>query len=93
MSWNLQQQTFLAAMGYSVYHRAGAPAAAAAVRVDEATPAPREPGAADRLHQALVRAAGGRDLSGLALPPLDRLRGDAAAKRALWPRLRALRRG
>jgi hypothetical protein len=42
--------------------------------------------------QALRRAAGGRDLSGLALPPLDQLRASAQAKRALWARLRALRR-
>ena len=51
------------------------------------------PDPAHPLMQALRRAAGGRELAGLALPPLDRLRGDAAAKRALWPRLRALRRG
>ena len=46
-----------------------------------------------RLLLALQRAAGGRDLAGVSLPPLARLRGDAGAKRALWPRLRALRRG
>jgi hypothetical protein len=46
----------------------------------------------ERLMQALQRAAGGRDLSGLALPPLETLRSDATAKRKLWPVLRALRR-
>lgn len=58
-------------------------------------------GADDRLQAALLRAAGGVDLATLvaALGATDvdaagigRLRGDPAAKRALWPRLRALRR-
>jgi len=44
--------------------------------------------------RAVLRAAGRRDIGDLAmwLPDPDVLRGDAAAKRALWPRLRALRR-
>lgn len=59
----------------------------------------------DRLQAALLRAAGGVDPATLvaalaaALGATDndgagigRLRGDPAAKRALWPRLRALRR-
>lgn len=49
----------------------------------------------DRLARALVRAAGaGADEAAvLALASdLATLRGNAAAKRALWPRLRALRR-
>lgn len=58
-------------------------------------------GADDRLQAALLRAAGGVDLATLvaALGATDvdaagigRLRGDPAAKRALWPRLRVLRR-
>jgi hypothetical protein len=40
---------------------------------------------------ALRRAAGGGDVSAL-VDDLERLRRDPAAKRALWPRLRALRR-
>lgn len=54
--------------------------------------------AADRLLRALLRAAGyapdAADWAELASqwPPADRLRRDPAAKRALWPRLRALRR-
>ena len=44
------------------------------------------------LLRALRRAAGDRDLAGLALPPWERLRADPALKRALWPRLRAFRR-
>lgn len=90
MSWNPQQQAMLAAMGYTLYRPAGAamplPAAEAAVA------APASAQSVARLMQALQRAAGGRDLSGMVLPPLDVLRSDAAAKRRLWPELRALRR-
>jgi len=48
----------------------------------------------DRLMQALLRAAGGadetqvKDIAG----EISALRGNATAKRALWPRLRALRK-
>ena len=80
MSWNAQQRAMLDAMGYPLWRTAGA---------TQAVPAGRD--ADDPLLRALHRAAGGRDPSPL-LPPLDRLRGDAVAKRALWPRLRALRR-
>lgn len=60
-------------------------------------PAPSAPAAADRrLHRALLRATGQRTtraaeqaLAGLDVD-LAALRGDPAAKRALWPRLRAL---
>ena len=51
----------------------------------------------DALLHALLRAAARNvdspDLSAVlrALPPTATLRGDAAAKRALWPRLRQLR--
>ena len=53
---------------------------------------------ADRLLRALLRAAGyapdAADWAELTAqwPPAERLRRDPAAKRALWPRLRALRR-
>lgn len=51
----------------------------------------------DRLRAALSRAAGGVDPAALSAligegDAAARLRGDPAAKRALWPRLRALRR-
>jgi hypothetical protein len=93
MSWNLQQQGMLAAMGYTLYR----PAGAAQPSATPATVAGTASGAGhavvgERLMQALQRAAGGRDLSGLALPPLETLRSDATAKRKLWPVLRALRR-
>jgi hypothetical protein len=96
MSWNPQQQAMLSAMGYTLYRQAGAPvpmAAAGANTAFEAARPPASPGApADRLLQALARAAGGHDLAALALPPIEQLRASGAAKRALWPSLRALRR-
>jgi hypothetical protein len=95
MSWNPQQQAMLAAMGYTLYRGAGAPPAAPAEMPRNAVGSPSGAGSAGqegRLLQALRRAAGGRDLSGLALPPLETLRSDAAAKRRIWPVLRALRR-
>ncbi|KFN50196.1 hypothetical protein P873_07515 [Arenimonas composti TR7-09 = DSM 18010] len=85
MTWSGEQQRLLAAMGYVLYRRTGgATADAAAGFVD--------PPEHDRLWQALRRAACGRDPRPLGLPPLAQLRTDPAAKRALWPRLRALRR-
>jgi hypothetical protein len=79
MTWSPQQQAMLTAMGYTLYRQVDA--------LPILADAP-----ADRLLQALQRAAGGRDLAGFPLPPLPELRANAAAKRALWPRLRALRR-
>ncbi|MCX7033984.1 MAG: hypothetical protein NT046_08445 [Arenimonas sp.] len=93
MSWNPQQQAMLSAMGYTLYRQAGAvpaamPALPAAVSRGDVAPGAQ----ADRLLQALARAAGGHDLAALALPPIEQLRASGAAKRALWPSLRALRR-
>ena len=68
-----------------------------APRARPATPAPspREPARVDRLLLAVLRAAGrdsgDADVSALVADPAS-LRGNAAAKRALWPHLRALRR-
>lgn len=99
MSWNPQQQAMLSAMGYTLYRQAGAAPAvmpgtgAVAGTVAEPARGRAAPGApADRLLQALARAAGGHDLAALALPPIEQLRASGAAKRALWPMLRALRR-
>ena len=89
MSWNPQQQAMLSVMGYTLYRQAGAEPEAPPVA--EATRGAVSPAGSERLLQALVRAAGGRDLGALSLPPLDQLRASGAAKRALWPRLRALR--
>jgi hypothetical protein len=97
MSWNPQQQAMLSAMGYTLYRQAGAPvppnaAASSSHRLAEPEPAFASAGSGDRLLQALARAAGGHDLAALALPPIEQLRASGAAKRALWPTLRALRR-
>ena len=104
MSWSPAQQAMLSAMGYTLHARvapAAAPvvaaAAAEASRAHEAPAMPasrREaaPARADRLRQALERAARGRRLDTV-MPPLDQLRASPAAKRAFWPVLRALRRG
>jgi hypothetical protein len=70
---------------------------AAAPRAEPARPvAPaRAAGADSALLRAVLRAArrGADDPAVLALFDAQALRGDAAAKRALWPQLRALRRG
>jgi len=93
MNWSPQQQAMLSAMGYTLYRQAGAqPPLASETEVVAVREAQARARPSDRLMQALVRAAGGRDPTGLPLPPLEQLRSDAAAKRALWPRLRALRR-
>lgn len=76
--WSAEQREWLRMLGHEPYRHAGLPE--------------------DPLLHALLRAAG-RDPSdaGAAtrlladLPPVATLRGDAAAKRRLWPRLRALR--
>lgn len=101
MSWDPLQREVLAVMGHAVY--------ALDVRGDAREPAPapnpdaqavvRPPAASpDPLLRALLRAAG-RDAGDepalaacRALLPPGGLR-DAAARRALWPRLRALRAG
>lgn len=101
-SWSPQQREALAAMGLPVYRMAGA-SAPAAVSTDVPADVPAamrgESTAAastlDPLMLALLRAAGlGRDAAPLAgdWPAPQTLRRDPQAKRALWPRLRALRR-
>ncbi|WP_454832116.1 alanine acetyltransferase [Pseudoxanthomonas wuyuanensis] len=77
--------------------RAAASTASTAVRQPAA---PRRGGSRlpDRLHFALIRASGcNPNAPGAAelfasWPPSSELRGNPAAKRALWPRLRALRK-
>ena len=82
MSWDPFQRAVLAELGHAVYRL---PVVAQGVQVDDAVLA------------RLARAAGlapddfSRQLGDLS--PLARLNGDARAKRALWPRLRAMRRG
>ncbi|MFD0739076.1 hypothetical protein ACFQZQ_07260 [Lysobacter koreensis] len=70
-------------------------AAVAAAEIPSATSAePKAPSPDHALLRALARAAGRRDPADVAalVPDPVALRGNPAAKRALWPRLRALRR-
>ncbi|MHB8911756.1 MAG: hypothetical protein ACYC42_03745 [Lysobacter sp.] len=101
VSWSPQQRQWLQALGHDVLMLAAAEAppqaaetGAAGVRPVIAPTRQAAPTAGDSpLLRALLRAAGRRDLGGLAwLPDPATLRGDAAAKRALWPRLRTLRK-
>ena len=76
--WSAEQVEWLRALGHEPFLHAAPPE--------------------DPLLHAVLRAAG-RDPADAgarvvlgALPPVATLRGDAAAKRRLWPRLRALRR-
>lgn len=77
--WSAEQEEWLRALGHAPYRVAGLPE--------------------DPLLHAVLRAAGRDPADARAralvadLPPVASLRGDAAAKRRLWPRLRALRRG
>jgi hypothetical protein len=83
-AWDPWQRDVLEALGHRVYVRAP--------RADEVVPD-------DPLAHALLRAArrapDAPDAAALlrGLPPLAALRNDPAAKRALWPILRAVRRG
>lgn len=87
MHWDPWQREVLEALGHAVYRAAPPPSA-----VPEASPSMPT---GDALLGALLRAAARdvRDAEALlrAWPPTAQLRGDPAAKRALWPRLRALR--
>lgn len=84
LAWDPWQREVLEALGHSLLVRA---------------PRPGEVVPDDPLAHALLRAAGrtadAEDAAALlrTLPPLAVLRADPGAKRALWPRLRALRRG
>ncbi|WP_246123020.1 hypothetical protein [Luteimonas wenzhouensis] len=93
MSFDPLQRECLEAMGFTVLALASRPGVEAASPGVVPTPAPERP---DRLLQALVRAAGRDPADPVALEtcrsllPPGGLR-DARARRALWPRLRALR--
>lgn len=72
--------------------------APAAIRVAEPAPQRAASRLPDKLHFALIRASGcnpnAEDAAAIIAqwPPSHELRGNPAAKRALWPQLRALRR-
>ena len=103
MSWDAQQLRILRALGHEPMLLAASmpasPVGAAfsrdcAIGFEEQSrlkAAPTSSGTNSGLAAAILRAAGGRDLSALAID-FERLRREPALKRALWPRLRALRR-
>ena len=96
MSWDAFQRDALAELGIELYALGGGDVAAVVSPEAGVLVAPRaraETG--DVLLRHLLKAAGGetREQAVLALAePLAGLRGNAAAKRALWPLLRRLRR-
>jgi hypothetical protein len=105
LPWNAQQREWLQALGHDVLVPVGADAAAEPVRNTIPAAEPRggarpdpaakpAPGGSPLL-RALARAAGRseHDPEFLgALPDVATLRGNPAARRALWPHLRALRK-
>jgi hypothetical protein len=86
MSWSNEQQRLLRAMGYLLYAQAPV---ATPTPADETAVAPAVD--VSRLLRALQHAVLGRDVAAL-MVDTTALRGNPAAKRALWPKLRALRR-
>ena len=85
MSWDAFQREVLAELGHKPYALAGAASPAAPAATVDAGMLARLARAAGMDVEALHAHA---EISATA----SRLHGDAAAKRALWPRLRALRR-
>ena len=76
MNWSAEQQRLLRALGHDLLVHG---MAAASTDTHH------------KLMDAISRAAGGSDVSAL-IGDIGRLRREPALKRALWPRLRALRR-
>lgn len=104
MNWSSEQQRLLGAMGYELMVRAtpgvaapAAPGTVGAAGIETAiasSPAAAGGGQAEAfaaLRRAVRRAAGERE-PGALIADYERLRREPALKRALWPRLRALRR-
>lgn len=86
VAWSDEQRRCLDALGYALYR----PVAAAAPHDDAETPLMRALLLAAR-HDPAAIADTGHWLRAQQVPSLAQLRNDPAAKRALWPRLRALR--
>jgi hypothetical protein len=85
LPWDPFQREMLEALGHVVY--AAQDRDTLAAQAAEAADASAPP-----LLRAIARAANARVAQLPALPPIDQLRAPTA-KRALWPRLRALRKG
>ena len=92
MNWSAEQQRLLGELGHDLMvHGTQWPVVAGAARVGAAPTVSVSSRAHDKLVEALRRAAGGKDVTGL-VQDIETLRNQPALKRALWPRLRALRR-
>jgi hypothetical protein len=85
--WSDEQRRCLDALGYTLYRTV----AVTALHDPEETRLMRALLLAARVDPASIADAA-RWLRALPVPSLAQLRCDPAAKRALWPRLRALRR-
>lgn len=105
LPWSAEQRDWLQALGHDVLMLAAAtdvepqlqpqPQREAVEPASRPAATTRPAAAASALLRALARAAarGEQDAELLqALPELATLRGNPAARRALWPRLRALRK-
>lgn len=93
MSWDPFQRAVLAELGLALYRLPGValPLPAAAAQED-AQPAALASGMLARLARAAGMAPDALLAHAEIAAAAARLHGDAAAKRALWPRLRALRK-
>jgi len=100
LPWSAEQREWLQALGHDVLRLAGATAEVEPPR-EVRSPAPepvataRPAAAASPLLRALARAAGRNEQDAelqQVLPDFATLHGNLAARRALWPRLRALRK-
>lgn len=89
MNWDPFQRAVLAELGHALYRLPATVPAAASVEASVAGDA----GMLARLARAAGMTVDALQAHAEVVAAADRLRGDAAAKRALWPRLRALRRG
>lgn len=88
MNWDPFQRAVLVELGHALYRL---PAAAPATSIE--AEAAVEAGMLARLARAAGMSTDALLAHAEVVAAAARLRGDAAAKRALWPRLRALRRG
>ena len=86
--WSDEQRLCLDALGFTLYR----PVALTEAHGDTDTPLMRALMLAACVDPAMIEDAGGW-LRAQQVPSLMQLRSDPAAKRSLWPRLRALRRG
>lgn len=95
MSWDPFQRAVLAELDVALYRVAGAPVAVAAAHADAAAepiPAVGDSGMLMVLARVLQVPVDALQPYPDVVAASAGLRGSAAAKRALWPRLRALRR-